>query len=129
MRRGGQRDIDLPGLPARRGGPSGSTRQPMRAPRAMACGLWVLGASFMRAARCMVWLSAAAALAVGVPVLMAAGAVALEEGKDEKQQLEACERELCGILVKREPSGSDLKCALQKTWAGRLIKQGVEQKK
>jgi hypothetical protein len=77
----------------------------------------------------MVWLSTVAALAVGVPVLMATGAVALEEGKDEKQQLEACERELCGILVKREANGSDLKCALQKTWAGRLIKQGVEQKK
>ena len=77
----------------------------------------------------MVWLSAAAALAVGVSVSMATGAVALDEGKDEKQNLEACERELCGILVKREASGSDLKCAVQKTWAGRLIKQGVEQKK
>ena len=77
----------------------------------------------------MVWMSTSAALAVGVSVSMATGAVALDEGKDEKQNLEACERELCGILVKREANGSDLKCAVQKTWAGRLIKQGVEQKK
>jgi hypothetical protein len=55
-------------------------------------------------------------------------AMALEEGKDEKEQLESCERDLCTILVKRE-SGSDLQCALQKTWAGSKIKQGVEERK
>jgi hypothetical protein len=55
--------------------------------------------------------------------------LAFEETKEEKERLEACERELCGILVKKETAGSDLKCALQKTWAGRLIKEGVEQKK
>jgi hypothetical protein len=84
----------------------------------------------MRAATGVTVLLAAAALAIGVlPVLMATGAAALEEGKDEKAQLEACERTLCGIVVKREASGSDLQCALQKTWAGRAIKEGVEQKK
>jgi hypothetical protein len=76
----------------------------------------------------MMWLSAAA-LAIGAPVFMATGASALDEGKDEKQQLEACERDLCGILVKREASGGDFKCALQKTWAGSKIKQGVATKK
>jgi hypothetical protein len=83
----------------------------------------------MRAATSRMWLSAAAAFALGAPLFMATGASALDEGKDEKQQLEACERDLCGIIVKREVSGSDLKCALTKTWAGRLIKQGVEEKK
>jgi hypothetical protein len=75
------------------------------------------------------WLSAAAALAIGAPLFMATGASALDEGKDEKANLEACERTLCGILVKREASGSDLQCALQKTWAGSKIKQGVSEKK
>jgi len=75
------------------------------------------------------WLSAAAAFALGAPLFMATGALALDEGKDEKQHLEACERDLCSIIVKREVNGNDLKCALQKTWAGRLIKQGVEEKK
>jgi hypothetical protein len=78
---------------------------------------WVLG------------LSAAAALAVGASVFVATGASALEEGKDEKQQLEACERTLCSILVKKEVTGKDLQCALQKTWFGSKIKQGVESKK
>ncbi|MBX9588700.1 MAG: hypothetical protein K2X43_05305 [Hyphomonadaceae bacterium] len=59
---------------------------------------------------------------------LSASALALEEGKDEKSQLEACERDLCTILVKRE-AGSDLQCSLQKTWAGSKIKQGVEEKK
>jgi hypothetical protein len=80
----------------------------------------------MRAATCVKGLLAAVAFAFGVPAFMATGAAALEEGKDEKAQLEACERVLCGIVVKREANGGDLQCALQKTWAGRLIKEGVE---
>jgi hypothetical protein len=60
---------------------------------------------------------------------MAAGALALEEGKGEKEELEACERALCGILVNREAPGGDLQCTLQKTWSGTKIKQGVEEKK
>jgi hypothetical protein len=60
---------------------------------------------------------------------IAGGALALEEAKDEKERLEACERDLCAILVKRTATGSDLQCNLQKTWAGTKIKQGVEEKK
>jgi hypothetical protein len=60
--------------------------------------------------------------------LGASGVSALEEGKDEKEKLEACEREICGILVKRE-AGSDLQCSMQKTWAGSKIKEGVEERK
>jgi hypothetical protein len=71
-------------------------------------------------------LSAAVALAVGASVFVATGASALEEGKDEKQQLETCERDLCSILVKREATGKDLQCALQKTWFGSKIKEGAE---
>ena len=57
------------------------------------------------------------------------GVFALEEGKGEKQQLEACENDLCLILTKREGTGNDLRCSLQKTWAGTKIKQGIESKK
>jgi hypothetical protein len=67
------------------------------------------------------------ALAMSGPI--AGGALALEEAQDEKERLEACERDLCAILVKRTATGSDLQCNLQKTWAGTKIKQGVEEKK
>lgn len=60
---------------------------------------------------------------------IAGGALALEEAKDEKERLEACEQDLCAIVVKREGAGSDLQCKLQKTWAGTKIKQGVEERK
>jgi hypothetical protein len=59
----------------------------------------------------------------------AAGVRALDEAKDEKAQLEACQRDLCTLLVKREASGGNLQCALQKTWASKKIKAGVEEKK
>lgn len=71
---------------------------------------------------------AALTLALAISGGMVVGAGALEEGKDEKAQLEACERDLCTILVKRE-GGGDLQCSMQKTWAGSKIKQGVEEKK
>ena len=74
-------------------------------------------------------LSAVLALALAMSGSIAGGALALEEAKDEKERLEACERDLCGILVKRAATGGDLKCNLQKTWAGTKIKQGVEEKK
>ena len=73
-------------------------------------------------------ISAALALALAVSGTSAVRTSALEEAKDEKAQLEACERDLCAILVKRE-AGGDLQCSMQKTWAGSKIKQGVEEKK
>jgi hypothetical protein len=63
----------------------------------------------------------AAMLALGC-----SSALALEEDKGEKDRLAACEHNLCSILVK---AGADLSCALQKTWAGKVIKAGVEHKK
>jgi hypothetical protein len=72
-------------------------------------------------------LGLAAAFAVVASTTVAA--LALEEGQNEKEQLEACERSLCGILVGKEASGGDLQCSLQKTWVAKKIKAGVEQKK
>lgn len=71
----------------------------------------------------------ALALAFALSGSMTVGALALEEVKDEKERLEACERNICGIIVKREAAGGDLQCNVQKTWAGTKIKQGVEQRK
>ncbi|HEY1244413.1 MAG TPA: hypothetical protein VGF29_06225 [Hyphomicrobiaceae bacterium] len=83
----------------------------------------------MRASTGAAWLVAALALGSSLSGLMAGSASALEQVKGEKEKLEACAKDLCTILVKREASGADLKCALQKTWAGAKIKEGVEQKK
>jgi hypothetical protein len=73
--------------------------------------------------------AAALALAFVVWGAMSVGAWALEEAKDEKAQLEVCQRDLCTLLVKRDVSGSNLQCSLQKTWASKKIKAGVEEKK
>jgi hypothetical protein len=54
---------------------------------------------------------------------------ALEEGTKEKETLEACEKSICELLVKREAAGDDLKCELSKTWGKDKIKSGVEGKK
>jgi hypothetical protein len=83
----------------------------------------------MRASTWAAWGWAALALGLALSGPIAGSALALEEDQGEKDKLEACEKDLCGILVKRDGAGSDLKCALQKTWAGAKIKEGVEQKK
>ena len=44
---------------------------------------------------------------------------------DEKTKLSACELSLCEIIVKKESSGPDLTCDIQKTWAGDKIKKGI----
>jgi hypothetical protein len=76
------------------------------------------------------WIGAARlAAALVMPFAFACGASALEEAKDEKAQLEACEKDLCTLLVKRDVAGSNLQCNLQKTWASKKIKAGVEEKK
>lgn len=61
--------------------------------------------------------------------LLTVSAAALEEGATEKETLEACEKSICELLVKREPAGDDLKCELSKTWGKDKIKSGVEGKK
>ena len=69
-----------------------------------------------------------AACLAAVLALGRGSALALQEDKGEKERLAVCERDLCGILAKPE-AGADLPCNPQKTWAGKAIKEGVEQKK
>ena len=61
--------------------------------------------------------------------LLASPALALEEGAKEKENLDACEKSMCELLVKKDPSGGDLTCDIAKTWAKDKIKSGVEGKK
>ena len=67
--------------------------------------------------------------AVPLLALLTLPAQALDEGAKEKETLDACEKSICELLVKREASGDDLKCALSKTWGKDKIKSGVEGKK
>lgn len=56
-------------------------------------------------------------------------AVALEEKKDEKDKLKACERRMCDAIVKKAPATGDVSCALTKTWARNSIKESSEESK
>ena len=71
-------------------------------------------------------LGAAARLAPMLLPALAGSALALDEGKDEKENLRACERRVCDIFLKKSLKGDDLKCGLVKTWAKSSIKNGVE---
>lgn len=53
---------------------------------------------------------------------------AFDTPADEKAKLEACERTMCELFVKKEAAGSDLSCTVSKTWAGDKIKKGAESK-
>ena len=67
-----------------------------------------------------------AAVAIGVlsaRALAGTAALALEEQKGEAAAIDACDKRLCTILVEKNPHGSDLKCALTKTWAKSTIKE------
>ena len=70
-----------------------------------------------------------ALVALPLIALLTFPAAALEEGAKEKETLEACEKSICELLVKREAAGDDLKCELSKTWGKDKIKSGVEGKK
>ena len=67
--------------------------------------------------------------ALPVAAFLSLPAAAFEEGHKEKETLEACEKSICELLVKKEAAGDDLKCELSKTWGKDKIKSGVEGKK
>lgn len=67
-----------------------------------------------------------AALATAV---LPAGARALDQKKDEKDKLKACERRMCDAIVKKAPATGDVSCALTKTWARKSIKESSDDSK
>ena len=64
------------------------------------------------------------ALAAVVGGGIAGTVAALEEKKDEKEKLKACELNVCTLVTKKAPDAGDLTCALSKTWAKDKLKQG-----
>ena len=64
------------------------------------------------------------AVVLAVSSLVAVTVHALEEGKDEKDKLKACEASLCQLISKKGPTAGDFTCALAKTWAKDKIKEG-----
>lgn len=64
----------------------------------------------------------ALAALIGAAVCAPHAAHALDELKHEKKAISSCERALCGMLVTKDPKGSDLKCDLTKTWGQKTIK-------
>lgn len=65
------------------------------------------------------------AAVIGVSVFASNSAFALEEGKDEKDRLKACEARLCEMVKKKQPATGDFACSLQKTWAKDKIAEGA----
>ena len=63
-------------------------------------------------------------LLLGLFVLAASPAVALDEPPDELPALKACEKRLCTMVLDKQPSGDDLKCDIQKTWAKDSLEEG-----
>ena len=69
-------------------------------------------------------------LTIGMAVGSAAArAQALDETAAERDNLKACEKRICEMLVKKQTSGTDFACALSKTWSKDKIKEGIEKKK
>ena len=52
--------------------------------------------------------------------------MALDELKDEKDRLRACEKQLCTVVTKKAPETGDFACALTKTWHRDKIKEGTK---
>lgn len=62
--------------------------------------------------------------AAGFAVVTVAPAVALEEPKDERDNLKVCELRLCKVVTRKEPKTGDFSCPLSKTWARERLKEG-----
>ena len=64
--------------------------------------------------------------AAGAAMLLTLGvapARALDEQSGETKAIDACEKQLCTMLLHRPTTGSDLKCQLTKTWQKSTIKE------
>ena len=70
-------------------------------------------------------LTGAAALSL---ILFSTTAMALEEKPNEEQDLKACEKNLCEMILLKETTGNDLSCAISKTWAQENIEKGAKTK-
>lgn len=62
----------------------------------------------------------------GAFAVTASATWALEEAKDEKDRLKACEASLCQLVSKKGATKGDFTCSLQKTWAKEKIVEGAK---
>jgi hypothetical protein len=76
----------------------------------------------VRAPRCGA-LTLSAAGAAMLIALAAMPARALDQQAGEAKAISACEKQLCTMLLHKQPTGSDLKCQLTKTWQQSTIKE------
>ena len=53
-------------------------------------------------------------------------AEAIDEIKDEKAKLKACQRQLCSLVTKKAPPNGDFACTLTKTWRRKDLEKGSE---
>lgn len=70
-------------------------------------------------------------LGLAVMVLSASAMPAFAEFKvpaDEADKLKACEKTVCGLIVKKGPADGNLTCDVSKTWARTFIEDGVKAK-
>ena len=59
-----------------------------------------------------------------IAFILAGPAMALEEPKDEKDKLKACEATVCTLVNKKAPTDGDMTCQISKTWTKDKIKEG-----
>jgi hypothetical protein len=69
----------------------------------------------------------AAALACAMAMLVF-GRSALAGSEEEKKKLYQCAKDLCAIIVSKNPKGPDLSCDLTKTWDKKQIQKGADSK-
>jgi hypothetical protein len=72
-------------------------------------------------------LSAPIAVAAAVAAMLAAfvqPAAALKPSPDEEAVLKACEKQICKMILGKQPTGADLACGLEKTWAKERLEEG-----
>jgi hypothetical protein len=51
-------------------------------------------------------------------------AAALEQSDAEMAALKACEKQICTMILGKQPKGADLACGVQKTWAKSSLEEG-----
>ena len=67
---------------------------------------------------------AALALSALVMATWSVPAAALEQSDAEMAGLKACEKQICTMILGKQPKGADLSCDVQKTWAKSSLEEG-----
>jgi hypothetical protein len=67
-------------------------------------------------------------LLAGALLALALGHVARADREDEKKKLYQCAKDLCSIILSKNPKGPDLVCDVTKTWDKEQIQKGADSK-